>query len=331
MTPAELQRAIAEHRIPSLLCLHGEESFLVDQARRRVMSAVVPEDARDFNVQRFEGREARAAEIVDALRTLPVFAPRRVVLLRDVQDLPAAEQEGLLAYFADPVPESVLLAVGAKIDGRRKFFQAFRKAGALVEFRRLYDNQVPDFVKSRLREDGRAMSEDALALFCRRVGSSLQDVVGELGKLYAYLGERTLADVADVEAVVSDSRIDSVFEMTNALGRGRTGEALRVLSRLLGEGQAPLMILSMMVRHFRQLWLTSELLAQGASKGDIARGVGINPYFVDGLVSQAGRFSPVQFRRAFERFLETDLALKSSGAHPSALLEGLILGIAEAG
>jgi DNA polymerase III subunit delta len=328
MTPAELQRAIAKQRIPSLLCVCGEESYLVEQAWRQVLDATVPEDARDFNFQQFQGKETKAGALLDALRTLPVFAPRRLVLIKNGHELPAAEQDGLLDYLRAPLPESVLLLVCAKVDARRKFFQAFKKAGGLLEFKRLYDNQIPGFIRDRLGDASRSMTEDALALFCRRVGSDLQEVVGELEKLFAYLGERDLADVADVAAVVSDSRVDSIFELTNALGNGDSAEALRLLGRLLADGQAPLLVLNLIVRHFRQLWLTRELLDQGAGSGEVARRVGVNPYFVDGLVRQARRFSSPRFRRAFELFLDTDLALKSSGAHPAPLLEKLVLEIA---
>lgn len=328
MTQAELQRAIRDRRLPPVLCLHGEESFLAEQAWRAILETLVPPEARDFNFQQFPGRETRAEALLDAVRTLPVFTDRRLVLVKDAQELPAAELDALLDYLSDPVPESLLLLVCAKIDGRRKFFQALKKQQALVEFKRLYDNQIPGFVKERARAAGRTLTEDALALFCRRVGSNLQEIVGELDKLFAYLGDQPLADVADVAAVVSDSRVDSIFDLTNAIGSGDAAGALRLLGRLLGEGQAPLMILSMMVRHFRQLWLAHEYLEQGAARSAIARGVGINPYFVDGVIQQARRFSPERFRKAFELFLAVDLALKSSGAHPSALLERLVLEIA---
>ena len=166
-----------------------------------------------------------------------------------------------------------------------------------------------------------------MALFCRRVGSNLQEVHGELTKLFVYLGERTLVDAADVAAVVSDTRVDSIFDLTNALGGREKGEALRLLARLLDEGGVPLVLLTMMVRHFRQLWKISELLDQGVGTKEIARRAGINPYFVDGLVAQAGRFSPARYRQTFALFLEADLALKSSGAHPSAMLEKLVLDV----
>ena len=327
MTHAELNRAIEGRNIPSLLFLYGEETFLVDRVVQRLRELVVPAEARDFNYTLFRGKETPVADLLDTARTLPVFSSHRLILVKEAHDLPAAALDGLLPYLSDPVPETVLVFVAEKIDGRKKFFQEFKKRGVLVEFKRLYDNQIPTFVREQARGAGRSFTEDALALFCKRVGSSLQEVHGELTKLFAYLGERTLVDVADVAAVVSDTRVDSIFDLTNSLGARDAGGALRLLGRLLDEGVVPLVVLSMMVRHFRQLWKTRELLDSGVAAKDIARRIGVNPYFVDGLVAQARRFAPVRYRQIFELFLATDLALKSSGSHPAAMLESLILDV----
>ncbi len=325
MTLAELNKAIDERKFPPLLFLFGEESFSLERTAEKIRDLAVPSDCRDFNYNVYHGKEGRAEEILDAVQTLPVFADRRLVHVKEAQHLPAAELEGLLSYLKKPVPESILLLTADKIDGRKKFFQEFKKHGSLIEFKKPYDNQIPAFVKERAREAGRLFTEEALALFCKRAGSNLQELHGELTKLFAYVGTRDLVDVDDVTAIVSDSRVDSVFDLTNALGKRDAAEALRLLQRILAEGVAPLLILSMMVRHFRQLWKTRELLDQGVASREIPRRIGINPYFLDGLVGQARRFQHEQFRAGFELFLGVDLALKSSGAHPAALLERLIL------
>ena len=328
MTHAELSRAIEAREFPSLLFLYGEETYLLERALRRLLELAVAAEARDFNLTVYQGRGIHTAEVLDTARTFPVFASHRVVVLKDAHALPAADLDAFLQYLADPVAETILIFTADKIDGRKKFFQEFKKRGALVEFKRLYDNQVPAFVREQARDAGRAFTEEGLALFCRRVGSNLQDVHGELLKLFAYLGERPLADVEDVAAIVSDSRVDSIFDLTNALGQGNPGEALRLLGRILEEGVAPLLVLAMVTRHFRQLWQAQDLLAQNIHPKELAGRVKVNPYFLDRLVAQARRFTPSQFRRIFELLLGTDLALKSSGAHPAALLERLVLAIA---
>ncbi len=328
MKSAELDKMLGSGKISPLLLLHGEETFLLEKALLRLLNVTVPE-ARDFNYQLIRGREVRAAVIIDAARTLPVFSSYRLILIKETEEIPAAELDAFIPYLRDPCLETVLVFTAEKIDGRRKFFQEFRKHGQLFEFRRLYENQIPAFVEEQARSAGFFFTGDALAQFCRRVGNNLQEVHGELMKLFSFLGDRTLADVADVAAVVSDTRIDSIFDLTNAIGQKKTVEALLLLERMLGEGMAPLLILSMLVRHFRQLWMARELLDQKTAPREIAKQLGINPYFLEGLLHQARRFSTTGYRQAFELFLEVDQALKATGAHPAARLECLILALGE--
>jgi len=329
MKPAELQRTLKEKPIPSLLCLYGEERYILERTVAQIIDLAVPPEARDFNFQVFHGKEASGEAVLDAIRTLPVFAPRRMILVKDIHECKAAELEVFLPTLQDLGPEMVLLCTADKIDLRKKFFQEFKKRGNLVEYKKYYPNQIPEFVREQAREANRVFTEDALALFCRRVGTNLVEIRGELEKLFSYLGEEDLADVEDVAAVVSDVRVDSIFELTDALGRRQKGESLRLLHRLLDEGIAPLVVLTMVTRHFRQLWKIRELLDGGTQRRDLPRQAGINPYLVDNLVDQAKLFTPAQNRRAFDNFLETDLALKSSGGHPAALLEKLLLSISE--
>lgn len=328
MTPAELGKSIRANKVPSLVYLYGSESFFIEQAVTAIV-ATIPADAHDFNLQICHARDIGADVLVDTLRTFPVFAERRLVVVRSADKLNAADLETLLPYVEDPVPESILCLVGEKVDRRKKFFQQFQKKGALVEYKRLYENQLPAFVRDYAAERNFRFTEEGMALFSRRSGSSLQEVVGELDKLFQYVGaEATVIDVEDVRQIVSDTRADSIFDMTNAIGRREIGEALRLLGRLLADGIVPLVILAMLTRHFRQLWMARELLDEGVGRADLSRRIGVNPYFIDGLMAQARLFQRRQFQRIFELLLATDLALKSSGNSPAALLEQLLLEIA---
>lgn len=330
MNGSDFQTRLRQGDLPPLIYLYGEESFGRDRAARQIVEHFVPAEARDFNLSVFHGKDVDGRKILEEAQTLPVFAPHRVVLVRDAQLLSAADLDLLTDYLAQPVPETLLVFVADKIDKRRKFFQQFQKQGLLQEFRPLYENQIPAFIRDQLQQGGLQITEEAMSLFCRRMGSDLPTIVVEIGKLQAYLGERQLVDVADVEAVVCDLRSNSVFELNDALGRRKAPEALRLLSRLLADGEAPLGILAMIIRHFRQLWKLVELQAQGVSGKELPGRVGVNPYFINNLVAQARNFTRVQLEAAFRRFLETDLALKSSGAHANALLEQLVLDIVQA-
>lgn len=331
MKPGEFHNAASSRRLPPIVYLFGSETFLRDRALQQVRLAYVDAATADFNYDVVEGQSVSAHGLIDTANALPTFAEWRLVVVRDAHKLAASVLEQLLPYLKDPSPSTLLVLVGDKIDRRKKFFQEFKKHGALVEFKELYENQIPAFVGEQTAQANIRMTEAAMGLFCRRVGTSLQEISAEITKLATYLGDRELADVEDVEAIVSESRTENVFKLTDAVGERRTKDALQLTRKLLDDGEAPLMIVAMLTRYYRQLWSACELLRQNVGRGEMARKVGINPYFLDGLLTQARKSSPAECRQAFERLLETDLALKSSGSHPSALLDRLLLALSGAG
>lgn len=325
MNSADLYRKLRSNQVPALILLCGQEPYLVQQAARSVRQAVLPDDKDDFNDNQFYGKEAAAEQILEAAMTFPVFAKKRLVTVKDAHQLPAAELEKLLPYLQNPVPETCLLFIADKIDNRRKFFQDFKKSGVLVEFKPLSDREIPQYIRDSLNQRDVKISADAVDLFCSMVGGNLHEVHAELDKLLTYIGTATLIDIKDVQAVVSRGRAENIFALGTAVGRGDTAKALALTKRLSAAGEAPLKILSLLVRHFRQLWKVRELQVQKYPVKEIAKISGVPFFVVDGLIQQGKKFSRHDFYRAHELFLETDLAMKSSGADAGALLDHLIL------
>ena len=325
MNADELYRSLRSNQVPELIFLCGQEPYLIQRAARAIRQTVLPSGKDDFNDNQFYGKEATAELILEAAMTFPVFAEKRLVTVKDAHQLAASELEKLLPYLQNPVPDTCLLFIADKIDNRRKFFQQFKKWGALVEFKPLSDREIPQYVRNVLNQRDVKISADAVNLFCSMVGGNLHEVHTELDKLLIYIGETTLIDIKDVQAVVSRGRAENIFELGNAVGRGDIAKALTLIMRLSNAGEAPLKILSLLVRHFRQLWKVRELQVQKRPEKEIAKIAGVPYFVVDGLIQQGKKFSRNDFIRAHELFLETDLAMKSSGADAGALLDSLIL------
>ena len=116
MTFEQFSQAVRSDRISPQVLLHGEEGYLVDQAARLVINTVVPVESRDFNLTVVHGRDLKGHELVDQARTLPVFASRRLVVIRNAHEASAEQMEAFSAYLDDPVPETFLLVTAASID-----------------------------------------------------------------------------------------------------------------------------------------------------------------------------------------------------------------------
>ena len=326
MKPDEFDRAVAKGDLGPLYYLYGDEPYLLEKALKRLLDTVVP-DFRDFNLNIFYGKECKGVEAADAAQTLPMFAERRAVVIKEADALSAAALETLAGYIQSPSPSTVLVLVGEKPDQRKKFILDFKKKGEMVEFKRPYEDQLIPFIRSEAALHGKKIAPDAANALVYMIGANLQELASQLEKVATFAGARDPLTLDDIKAVASDTRIDSVFDLADSLGRRNFPKALRALGKLLGDGEAPVYVLAMITRHFRQLWSVRELMDKKLPQAEIGKAAKINPYFLKGVMEQAKNFRVPELQGFFERFYETDLALKSSGGRPNLLLERLVMDI----
>jgi DNA polymerase-3 subunit delta len=327
MKPDEFTKTIQKGEIAPLYYFHGDEHYLIERAVRRLLDLTVSPVSRDFNLNIFYGKECKGEEIVTASQTLPMFAERRVVLVKRSGELSATALEILTEYISDPSPSTCLIFEGDKIDQRKRFFVEMKMRGNLVEFKRPYENQLGPFIREEAAGFGKKMESAALEMLVYLAGNNLQEIATEVEKVATYIGARNTITVADIREIVSDTKVDSIFELTDSIGRRDLGKALRNLNTILRDGEAPLMVLAMLTRHFRQLWQVKELCEKKLTPQEIGKTARINPYFIKGIMEQARNYRITEFKEIFERLFATDLALKTSGGKSVSLMVCLVMDI----
>src|SRR5450631_1955662 len=164
MTAQELETSTRKGKIPSLCYLYGEEPFLIERSTRLLMDKAIDPSLKDFNFNVFFGNESKGVDIVDAALTLPMFAERRAVLVKRAELLKADALDVLLTYLQNPAETTCLIFNGLKIDQRKKFFLELKKQGALVEFKRIYDNKLSGFILNEALVHGKPIEPAAADL-----------------------------------------------------------------------------------------------------------------------------------------------------------------------
>lgn len=317
-------RCVVRGEFGPLYLLYGDEPYLVERAVKKLLGRAVDSAFRDFNLNVFYGNDCKGEEVFSAAETLPLFADLRVVLVKKGGELSAGAMEILLPYLQDPSPSTCLVLQAEKIDGRKKFFTEFKKRGELVEFKRPYENQLGPYLCDEVQAAGKTIDAAAADLLAYLVGNNLQELVSQIEKLCTYCGKKEVIGVADVKAIVSDAKVENVFEFTAALGCKDLGKSLAMLTSLLGDGEAPLRILGAVALHYRQLWRVRELQDRKVPSSEVAKRLGINPYFVKKVVDQARNYQVGELMLVFGRMLELDLAFKSGG-RSDALFERFVM------
>jgi DNA polymerase-3 subunit delta len=309
-----------------LYFVYGKERFLVDRAVDLLRQRVLDPRTKDFNYELFTGKDARAASIVQAARTLPMMARRRLVLVRDLDEMKADEMAQLVPYVTAPCRETCLVLVADKADQRLKLVAACKKHGVLLKLDPLYERELPGFVREEARARGVKFEPGAAELLCDEIGADLGQLADAVERLAIFVGGDRAVSAGDVEATVASTRQRSVFELANAVGEGSRARALEVLGAMLASRESGVRIVALLARHVRQLWSARELLARGRmSKFDLAAALGIPPFFADGIEAQARRFDRAGFQRMHAALYRADLALKSSRLDDGRILEQLVL------
>ena len=330
MTTLELETSIQKGTIPTLCYLYGEESFLIDRSTRLLLDKAIDPSLKDFNYNIFFGNESKCIDIIDAALTLPMFAERRAVLVKRAELLKADALDMMLDYLQKPAETTCLIFNGLKIDQRKKFFLELKKRGALVEFKRLYDNKLSSFILGEALVHGKPIEPSAADLLSILIGNNLQELSSQIEKLVVYAGARQKITLDDVRVIASSSKAFTVFELARFLGTKDLQSALKSLDTLFRNGEEVPMMLGALSRHFRQVWRVREMSDQKASLADISREVGINTYFLGEYLQQGKKFDLNELRNIFTELFRCDVSSKTGG-HPYTLMHCLVVGICSGG
>jgi DNA polymerase III subunit delta len=317
---SDLEDRIVQGKVDPVYLLIGSDPWLYQRVLGALTTAIVTPATRAFNLDAFEGKSATAQAVLNAARTLPMMAKRRLVVVRDVDGLGADGLAHVAAYLEAPAPETTLVLSAPKADGRLKFYQIAKKRGYL------HDLEVPRNLAGWIAEQAarrRAkVTPDAARRLAEVVGPDLGRLASSLEQLVLYCDGRPV-EAADVDELVAETRERTVFELANAVGQGQRERALKAISSLIEQRESAVGVAMMLARHVRQVALVRELSEARTPRAELPRLAGVPPFALDGLIAQARRFSRPSLARAFELVARADLDLK--GPVKAALGERIVL------
>lgn len=320
----KVEKSLQSEDFAPLYFFFGEEPYLVQQAVNYIKVCALHGGAADFNFSSFYSADADLSAVRDEVETLPMMSPRRVVILREVQDLTDKEWEILEPLFQTPVTSSVFILVGSKIDKRKRVMKFLIEQAQTVELKRPFENQIPGWIRHICKGHGLEISDEAIQLLHRLAGSQLSEIESEVKKLVDFLGERKTVELEDVAQCVSQKREENVFELTEVIASQDRVGSLVQLVRLLDQGQSEMGIVALVARHFRILLMIKQGESLGLAGQKLAQHAQVSPYFLTDYVKQARFWTVRKLEQALIVLAETDKALKSSPLSSHIWLENMI-------
>jgi DNA polymerase-3 subunit delta len=331
-SPEKLIERLREGNSPAAIVLLGSDSYLRELCRNKIIEVSVPEGARDWALARLSAREAGWDEILGRARTLPMLAPRQVILVDAAESVERLGEESrdeilklLAEYFDSPAPFTLLVLEADALDRRQKFFKLLSDKALVVELT-VGQESAAALAAQMARDLGVEIDREAAALLADILNGEPARMHIELEKLAVYVQPpqgRGRITSADVEALVVAARRNTVWQLADMLVSRKRDSALAFLDNLLREGEEPAGIVGALAWTYRKLIEARELPAH-AGGFQAARQLGMRPDAAEAAVRQSHRVSKAELLAGLAALAEADSQFKSRNPDPRATMEFLI-------
>jgi len=304
-TPSAVRKQIAAGTTDPIYLLTGEDE-VEKSALAHEFEELVDEGLRAFNVERIHAGDwttgdrlsSGVSSLVAAARTLPMMAPRRVVIVLRAEMVLAPKRESesasrALENFEEmlqrPEPQTTLVLAAASLDKRLRIYKLLAKNATLVECGVLETPADAErWVKNRVAAAGTQIDPAGARLLADRCGTDVKRLRNDIDRLLLYaLGQKSIS-LDDVRQIVGPAALQDDWAMANAIEAGDAANALRQLALMFDAGAPPEQILGQLG------WLVRTRFAGGVTQ-------------------------------AVDSLFRTDRELKTSLGEPRVLLERLVV------
>ncbi|MBU2973424.1 DNA polymerase III subunit delta [Zobellia sp. B3R18] len=317
--------------IKPIYFLFGEEPYYIDAIASYIEKNVLAEEEKGFNQMVLYGKDVSIDDIVSNAKRYPMMAERQVVIVKEAQHL-VRTIENLTAYVDNPQMTTVLVVCYKykKLDKRKKLYKSVQKAGVLFESKKLYENQVSDWIRKNLQGRGYSISHKAAILLTEYLGTDLSRINNEIEKLQLVLPKQSEITPAEIEAHIGISKDYNNFELKKAIGERNVLKATRIINYFAQNPKDNPFVLTVTLLHtfFSQLLQYHGL--KDHSPKSVASALRINPYFVGEFQTAARNYPMKKVSGIVSALREMDLKAKGVGANVNSqedLLKELLVKI----
>ncbi|WP_298759426.1 DNA polymerase III subunit delta [uncultured Psychroserpens sp.] len=315
---------IKKGNIKPIYFLMGEESYYIDAISDYIENNILAEEEKGFNQMVLYGRDVSVDDIIGNAKRYPMMAERQVVIVKEAQDL-SRTIEKLSNYAENPQPTTVLVInyKYKKIDKRKALYKTIKKSGVVFESKKLYENQVSDWIRRVLSGQKYTISPKASQMLVEFLGTDLSKINNELEKLKIVLPEGTQISPEHIEENIGISKDYNNFELRKAIGERDTVKAFKIINYFADNPKDNPMVVtvSLLFNFFSQLLHFHGL--HDKNPRNVASALKINPYFVNEYVSAARHFPMRKVSHVVATLREFDV--KGKGVNSNAVPQGDLL------
>ena len=308
----------------------GEEEFYIDNITNLFIEDVLTDEEKQFNLNILYGKETSIDQIISICKKYPLMSKYQIVLVKEAQDL-SRTFDGLIDYFKKPL-ESTILIINYKhksIDKRKSSFKELKKNAKVFESKKLYDNQVQNWISDTVNSVGFSIDRKSVSLINEHLGNSLSKISNEIDKLLEIKKKEKIIELDDIEKYIGISKEFNNFELRKALGEKNYNKAFQIAQYFSENPNAnPIVVtISIIFDFFNKLLIFHSNIELNDTK--IASLLGINPFFIKEYKTASTNYDLKQVVRIISILRDYDMFSKGVGVKKadSSLLKEMVVKI----
>ncbi len=299
--------------------LQGEETFFIDSIISAVEENALEESQKGFNQLILYGKDTNLSDIMGAAKRYPMMGDRQVVIVKEAQEIREWNKEDkqklVISYLENPL-SSTILVFGYKyktLDKRTKIGKSFEKHSVFLTAKKLYDNQVPDWIRNYCQSNSIKIEEKALMMLSENIGNNLQRLANEVDKLLLNLKGADTITAPMIQQYVGISKDYNIFEMQKSLSLLDRKKAMNIARYFASNPSNNPLVLTIysLFSYFSKLLMIHH--SSDKSERAVASLIGVNPFFVKEYLMAARNYPLPKVVQNIKHLHDADLQSKGIG------------------
>ena len=322
MNYKEIITSIRNKNIQPILFLTGDEPFYIDRICEFIINNILEKEEKEFNQSILYGKDIQVTQIIEEAKQFPFGSEKRVVIVKEAQEIRKIEQ--LESYLDNPQLSTILVICYKykKIDKRKTFGKKLITKSLFFESKKLYENEVPNWIENYVSEKGFRIEEKAKFMLTEFLGVELSKISNELDKLILLTNNKKITS-KDVEENIGISKDYNIFEFQEALGSKNILKSYKIVNHFASNTKKhPLVLIIGILFSFFQKIMTYHHISD-RRRGNIANKLGVNPFFINQYSLAARNYPQKKLYNIFSYLKEYDL--KSKGVNNKNTNDGELL------
>lgn len=308
-----------------LILIHGSEEVIAERVLREMVAHLGEHERTTLDCS--EIAEGGFSEAIAP----SLFSERRLIVVKNLQDLESESHGEVDRYLSDPDPANVVIFIhrgGVKgkglLDRIKKKGAKFYPADPLKK-----SSDRISFIREEFQRLGRKISSDALTALVSGF-SDMREMTSVAQQLAKDVPEGKMIDEEAVRNMTQGRRITSGFEVADAVIAKDARKALISTRYAFESGVEPMAIFSAVKISIISMLKVIDV-PRGAKSFELAGELAMAPWQIDKARRQISNWSEEDFDLALNEIVRADWAVKGGEGHPQYAIERMVLAIASSG